>query len=72
MARLFRNTRQTIDSSVGRKRYAPGISSWVMKALLTQEGLVRFFPRAKVFRELVTKAAPGLVDQSALRDLMFR
>ena len=28
--------------------------------------------RAKVFRELVTKAAPALVDQSALRELMFR
>jgi hypothetical protein len=28
--------------------------------------------RAKVFRELVTKATPRLVEQSALRDLMFR
>src|SRR5579859_1903809 len=29
-------------------------------------------PRAKVFRELVTKVTPRLVEQSAIRDLMFR
>lgn len=28
--------------------------------------------RAKVFRELVTKATPRLVEQSAIRELMFR
>jgi len=28
--------------------------------------------RAKVFRELVTKSTPRVVDQSALRELMFR